>query len=58
MYHRFIQLPDLVVRLGNIRASYRSLLKQLDRLRSRIYQDTEVKGVYLDEENNAYIKNV
>ncbi|KAL5506287.1 hypothetical protein EMCRGX_G007900 [Ephydatia muelleri] len=56
--YRFIQLPDLVARLGNIRASYRSLLKQLDRLRSRIHQDTEVKGVFLDEECNAYIKDI
>eukprot|EP00731_Ephydatia_muelleri_P004426 Em0002g602a len=55
---KFIQLPDLVARLGNIRASYRSLLKQLDRLRSRIHQDTEVKGVFLDEECNAYIKDI
>eukprot|EP00731_Ephydatia_muelleri_P023298 Em0015g881a len=49
---------NLVARLGNIRTSYRSLLKQLERLRSRIHQDTEVKGVFLDEECNAYIKDI
>lgn len=50
MSYRFIELPDLVARLGNIRASYRALLKQLDRLKNRICEDTEVKGIYLDEE--------
>ena len=58
MSYRFIELPDLVARLGNIRASYRALLKQLDRLKNRICEDTEVKGIYLDEEHDAYIKDV
>ena len=58
MSYRFIELPDLVACLGNIRASYRALLKQLDRLKNRICEDTEVKGIYLDEEHDAYIKDV
>ena len=56
--YRFIELPDLVARLGNIHASYRALLKQLDRLKSRICEDTEVKGIYLNKEHDAYIKDV
>ena len=49
LYHRCLHVTDLVACLGDIQTSYRSFLKQLHRLRSRISQDTEVKCVFLDE---------
>ena len=56
--NRYQPLPTLINRLGQLQHQYRVISKQLDRLKKKIEEVTEVSGVVLDEQSHQDFKQL
>jgi hypothetical protein len=55
---RYQPLPTLISRLGQLQHQYRAVSKQLDRLKKKIADASEVSGVSLDEQSHEDLKEL
>lgn len=56
--YRYQPIPSLISRLSQLHQQYRSVSKQLDRLKKKIAEASEVSGVTLDEQTHEDFKKM
>eukprot|EP00731_Ephydatia_muelleri_P003223 Em0001g3223a len=55
---RYMKIPELIQRLQQVNSSYRSIQKRFNHLKEKIAAETKLKEVSLDEESEAYVREV